>query len=372
MRPAALLAESLTSIVRPPAACGQRQTQVATTSRPEYSTGPCWLFVPGDLEGPHGPPRRQRRRGPRGRWPPFAPRRPPLQVRLAQRRPPTKDGPVEFLRSRPWKPLMSRSRYAGAPRDSRPPASAAEGSLPLGGFVCPELPGPHRGAERGPAPATTRAAHQLLEMSFAQYHLPRAKPPKAISPIKTMISPIKRLHTNIRTIPTITMMPPSDMPAIPRRSSDPATPSLLRVNFLPHRFSTPLRDWRNPGGRRQRLIVCPLLDAALEFFRRRRGCVPWMPSDPDDLATTPARTAGCRRPIARGQALAVSAAALTDHVCDHWHGASQAPVSQFGGAHSRLDAETPRNLQPSQRSASGQRGNVVRDLFSVHRNAPPR
>ena len=74
--------------------------------------------------------------------------------------------------------------------------------------------------------------------------------------------------------------------------------------------------------RRQRLIVCPLLEAALEFFRRRRGCAPRMPSDPDDLASTPARTVSCRRRIARGQALAVSAAALTDHVCDRWHGAS--------------------------------------------------
>ena len=87
-------------------------------------------------------------------------------------------------------------------------------------------------------PAPLAQPHQLLEMSFAQYHLPRAKPPKAISPIKTMISPIQRLHTNIRMIPTITMMPPSEMPAIPRRSSDPATSSLLRVTFLSHRVST--------------------------------------------------------------------------------------------------------------------------------------
>jgi hypothetical protein len=94
-----------------------------------------------------------------------------------------------------------------------------------------------RGLTEGSAP--TRSP-QLLEMSLAQYHLPRAKPPKAISPIKTMIRPIQKLHTKIRTIPTITMMPPSDMPAIPRRSSDPANAfAPPRRLSLPHHFSTP-------------------------------------------------------------------------------------------------------------------------------------
>jgi hypothetical protein len=65
----------------------------------------------------------------------------------------------------------------------------------------------------------------------SQYHLPRAKPPKAMSPTKMMISPIQKLQKISRTIPTITMMPPTDMPAIPRRSSDPATRFLLRLDF---------------------------------------------------------------------------------------------------------------------------------------------
>jgi hypothetical protein len=63
----------------------------------------------------------------------------------------------------------------------------------------------------------------LLESSFAQYHLPRVKPPNAMSPTKTMISPIQKLQTIIRTIPTMTMMPPTEIPAIPPRSLDPAT-----------------------------------------------------------------------------------------------------------------------------------------------------
>jgi hypothetical protein len=48
--------------------------------------------------------------------------------------------------------------------------------------------------------------------SSAQYHLPRAKPPKAMSPTSATISPIQKLHTNIRTIPTMTMIPPTVIP----------------------------------------------------------------------------------------------------------------------------------------------------------------
>jgi hypothetical protein len=49
-------------------------------------------------------------------------------------------------------------------------------------------------------------------------------------PTRTMISPIQKLQKIIRTIPTITMIPPREMPAIPRRLSDPAK-SLRRVSF---------------------------------------------------------------------------------------------------------------------------------------------
>jgi hypothetical protein len=75
-----------------------------------------------------------------------------------------------------------------------------------------------------------------------------------------------------------------------------------------------------------------------------------MPSDPNDLASTAAPTAGCRGPIASDRALAVSAAAVTDHVCDRWHGRSafQTSVSRSEEAHSRVQAETPRNLRPSE------------------------
>jgi len=54
-----------------------------------------------------------------------------------------------------------------------------------------------------------------------QYHLPFAKPPKAIRPTNAMISPIQKLQTIIRTIPTITRMPPSPMPPVlpPERAS---------------------------------------------------------------------------------------------------------------------------------------------------------
>ena len=68
-----------------------------------------------------------------------------------------------------------------------------------------------------------------------QYHLPRANPPKATSPIKAMIRPSKKLQTIITTIPMITMMPPVEIPPIPpRRCSGVATrPSLLVLLVYP-------------------------------------------------------------------------------------------------------------------------------------------
>jgi hypothetical protein len=111
------------------------------------------------------------------------------------------------------------------------------------------------------------------------------------------------------------------------------------------------------GDRGQRLIVCPLLEAALELFRRRRGCPPWMPHDPYDLAHAPTPTASCRRPTRGGRALAVSAAALTDHVRDRWHWMARLPEVgfPFGGSARRLRIEKPRNLRRS-RSRSVARG----------------
>src|SRR3954467_6964089 len=57
-----------------------------------------------------------------------------------------------------------------------------------------------------------RAVELRLER---QYHLPRAKPPKAISPIRAMINPIQKLQTIISTIPMITRMPPNEIPPTP-------------------------------------------------------------------------------------------------------------------------------------------------------------
>jgi hypothetical protein len=85
-----------------------------------------------------------------------------------------------------------------------------------------------------------------------------------------------------------------------------------------------------PGDGGQRLIACPLLDAALELCQGCRCCTSWMPNDPHDLANTPAPTASCRRPAWEGRALAVSAAAVTDHVCDSWHREST-PNPDFRG-----------------------------------------
>jgi hypothetical protein len=83
------------------------------------------------------------------------------------------------------------------------------------------------------------------------------------------------------------------------------------------------------AGGSQRLIARPLLDATFEVFQRCRRCDSWMPNDPYDLANAPAPTANYRRRVRRGWPLAVSAAAVTDHVCDSWHGltASRTPVS---------------------------------------------
>ena len=69
----------------------------------------------------------------------------------------------------------------------------------------------------------------------------------------------------------------------------------------------------------QRLVSRPVLNAPLELVRRRRCCPPGMPNDPYYLPNAPALTAIGSRPAGGGQTLAVSTAALADHVCDSWH-----------------------------------------------------
>ena len=89
----------------------------------------------------------------------------------------------------------------------------------------------HRLTRNPPTRTAPRVLGRLLRQAHSfeacQYHLPRAKPPKAISPTSVMIRPIKKLQTTITTIPTMTMIPPSDIPAIPPRSSR----SAIRFSF---------------------------------------------------------------------------------------------------------------------------------------------
>jgi hypothetical protein len=69
-----------------------------------------------------------------------------------------------------------------------------------------------------------------------------------MSPTKAMISPIQKLQTNISTIPTMTMMPPREMPAIPRRSSDLATRFSLRLTLATAAYSSKRRRPANAAG----------------------------------------------------------------------------------------------------------------------------
>jgi hypothetical protein len=122
--------------------------------------------------------------------------------------------------------------------------------------------------------------------------------------------------------------------------------------FLPDRelgMLTP--SGSEPGHRsgRQRLVPRPVLNAPLELVHRRR-CSPGMPNDPYDLPNASALTGMGRRPFGRRQALAVSTAALTDHVRDSWHGgrstcprrqSSQAREATHAGEGSCTNARPP-------------------------------
>jgi hypothetical protein len=91
--------------------------------------------------------------------------------------------------------------------------------------------------------------------------------------------------------------------------------------------------------RGQSLVACPLLDVALERFRRCRWFASWMPNDPYDLAYAPAPTASRGSPVGGGRGVAVRAAAVTDHVRDNWYGPAPSTASMpgMGGAHSRSE-----------------------------------
>ncbi len=60
-------------------------------------------------------------------------------------------------------------------------------------------------------------SRSLAAPGDCQYHLPRAKPPKATSPMSVITSPSSKLPNNMTTIPTMTMIPPI---AISRRFCD--------------------------------------------------------------------------------------------------------------------------------------------------------
>ena len=70
----------------------------------------------------------------------------------------------------------------------------------------------------------------------------------------------------------------------------------------------------------QGLVACALLNIALELFRTCRRCATWMANDPYDLAHAPAPTAARSRHGQADRSLAVSAAAVTDHVRDNRYG----------------------------------------------------
>ena len=130
---------------------------------------------------------------------------------------------------------------------------------------------------------------------------------------------------------------------------------LLRVSRLrriPHNDVVPVQHrpaavqlsagsrLQHPGARGQRLIAGPLLNAALKVFQRCRWCASCVPNDPYDLATAPT-SAAANRSRARGSpALAVSTAALADHVCDRWH-RRLAPRRRFPGWRKRNPAGSP-------------------------------
>jgi hypothetical protein len=91
------------------------------------------------------------------------------------------------------------------------------------------------------------------------------------------------------------------------------------------------------AGRGQRLIACPLLDAALEISQRRRRSASWVPNDPYHLANAAAPTTDHRSPSGERRTLALSAATVTDHVRDSGHEltVSKPSLSRVKKAHSR-------------------------------------
>src|SRR5215207_6657839 len=83
--------------------------------------------------------------------------------------------------------------------------------LGLDGRSHPECPA-GQARDRASRPKAPLARHGEGLLLGVQYHLPLAKPPKAMRPTSTMIRPSKTLHAIITTMPTMTRMPPRLIP----------------------------------------------------------------------------------------------------------------------------------------------------------------
>jgi hypothetical protein len=129
---------------------------------------------------------------------------------------------------------------------------------------------------------------------------------------------------------------------------------------------------RHPAGGPQRLVAGPLLDAALELCPGRRRCTSGVPNDPYDLADAPALTASRREPVRVGRALAVSAAAVTDHVGDSWYRRppGRATVPRGTEPHAGLGERLHAICSLSRRKPMQNRCNVGCPLIVGDVNAP--
>ena len=162
----------------------------------------------------------------------------------------------------------------------------------------------------------------LSDMSPPPTAIPGAFIPGSFVTVPCASSTSASSTSDRRTLLLSMLMPAS---ATRPRGMEPESPRAPASSHVLLRHRPPsIRSWRLLGlvllaGGGQRLVSRPVLNAALELVHRRRCCPTGMPNDPYDLANASALTAIGRRPAGGSQALAVSTAALADHVCDSWH-----------------------------------------------------
>ena len=113
------------------------------------------------------------------------------------------------LTARCAQPFKRRLLGSQAPerRELGAAASSTSGSAAARESAAAGLPGRLREPTRESRPTG-------CVVGGAQYHLPFAKPPKAIRPTSVTMSPTQKLHTIIRTMPTMTRMPPIPIPPV--------------------------------------------------------------------------------------------------------------------------------------------------------------